>query len=436
MLNLNELLAQDLKHIWHPCTQMKDFAQHPPLVVTHAQGSTLYTNKGAIIDATASWWCKSLGHGHPAILAAIQEQLGCFEHVIGSETTHPKLVALGEKLAELTQLQHVFFASDGASAVEIAMKIALQANQLKGSSRNEFIALKNSYHGETLAALSVSDLGFFKQPFIGYGVQCHFIQSIPYVLTQQEPLWADAKDYWLQIKPRLDQIKHKVCAIIVEPLLQGATGMRCYSADFLRKLAFWAKENDIYLIADEIMTGLCRTGAWLACHHAEVKPDLICLSKGLTAGTLPLSCVLVDKAIYDLFYDDYETGKTFVHSHTFSGHALAISAALATIHTLEIENMNRQAQYLGQFMFEQMQNIAALTGKLQQVRSLGAVVAADLVPIANKRVGYSVFKEALNRGALMRPLGNTLYWFPPLNIEKKMVENLAEITLNSIKSVY
>lgn len=329
-----------------------------------------------------------------------------------------------------------FFASDGSSAVEIAMKLALQASQLKGSKRNEFIALKNSYHGETLAALSVSNLDFFKQPFVGYGVQCHFIQSIPYVLTEQDALWNDAEEYWLQTKPLLDKIKHKVCAIIVEPLLQGAGGMRCYSANFLRQLAHWAKENEIYLIADEIMTGLSRTGTWLACEHAGVRPDLICLSKGLTAGTLPLSCVLVDKAIYDLFYDDYETGKAFVHSHTFSGHALAISAALATINTLESENMNSQAQNLGKFMLKQLQNIAELSGKLTQVRSLGAVVAADLVPIANKRVGYLIFQEALKHGALLRPLGNTLYWFPPLNIDYKIIELLAEITLNSIKVVY
>lgn len=430
------LIEKDLKHIWHPCTQMKDLQQTPPLVVNHAKGSYLYTDQGPIIDALSSWWCKSLGHGHPAIIAAIKEQLDRFEHVISANTTHPLLVELGEKLAAMSQKQHVFFASDGSSAVEIAMKLALHANQLKGSPRNEFIALQNSYHGETLGTLSVSDLGIYKKPYIGYGVKCHFLQAIPYVSNSNEFLWHNADFHWPQIKLALEKIKNKACALIVEPIIQGAGGMRCYSADFLKKLATWAKENDIYLIADEIMTGLGRTGQWLACHHADIQPDLICLSKGLTAGTMPLSCVLIDKPIYDLFYDDYEKGKSFLHSHTYSGHALAVSAALATIKVIETENMNEQAQKLGRFMQQQFQELAAITGKLNHIRSVGAMVAADLPVRKNKRVGYQLYQEALKRGALLRPLGNTLYWLPPLNTDQQTIENLAEITLNSIRAVY
>lgn len=430
------LIERDLKHIWHPCTQMKDLQQTPPLIVNHAKGSYLYTDQGPIIDALSSWWCKSLGHGHPTIIAAIKEQLDRFEHVISANTTHPLLVELGEKLAAISQKQHVFFASDGSSAVEIAMKLALHANQLKGSPRNEFIALQNSYHGETLGTLSVSDLGIYKEPYTGYGVKCHFLQAIPYVSNSNEFLWHNADFHWPQIKLALEKIKNKVCALIVEPIIQGAGGMRCYSADFLKKLANWAKENDIYFIADEIMTGLGRTGQWLACHHADIQPDLICLSKGLTAGTMPLSCVLIDKPIYDLFYDDYEKGKSFLHSHTYSGHALAISAALATIKVIETENMNEQAQKLGRFMQQQFQELAAITGKLNHIRSVGAMVAADLPARKNKRVGYQLYQEALKRGALLRPLGNTLYWLPPLNTDQQTIENLAEITLNSIRAVY
>ncbi|KTC86803.1 adenosylmethionine--8-amino-7-oxononanoate transaminase [Legionella brunensis] len=437
MVNIQQVIEKDLKHIWHPCSQMKDFQTFPPLVINSAQGSYLYTDKGPLIDGLSSWWCKSLGHGHPAILAAIKEQLESFEHIIGANTTHPVLAELGEKLAGISKNQHVFFASDGSSAVEIAMKLTLHAAQLKGQAhKTEFIALQNAYHGETLGTLSVSDLGIFKKPYEGYGVTCHFLDCIPYVDNQCDPLWSNADLYWQKTLTQLEKIKENACAIIVEPIVQGAGGMLCYSADFLKKLANWAKENDIYFIADEIMTGLGRTGKWLACEHANVNADLICLSKGLTAGTLPLSCVLIKDEIYELFYDDYEKGKSFLHSHTYSGNALALSAALATIKVMETENINEQATNLGYFMQSLLHEIASITGHISRVRGIGAIAAADLVEVENQRMGYQLYMEAVNRGALIRPLGKTLYWLPPLNAKTETIEKLAEITLNSIKAIY
>ncbi|CEG60894.1 Adenosylmethionine-8-amino-7-oxononanoate aminotransferase [Legionella micdadei] len=432
-----EFIERDLRHIWHPCTQMKDFEQCPPLVVTHAKGNYLYTEKGPVIDAISSWWCKSLGHGHPAVIAAIKDQLDSFEHVISAHTTHPLMVEFGEKMAELSQLQHVFFASDGSCAVEIAMKLALHANQLKGMShRNQFVSLQNSYHGETLGTLSISDLGKFKKPYENYGVQCHFLNPLPYVSSPDDPLWHDCEDYWLSTFEQLELLKEKLCAIVVEPIVQGANGMRCYSADFLKKLATWAKKNEVYFIADEIMTGMGRTGKWLASHHANITPDLVCLSKGLTSGTIPFSCVLIDHPIYELFYDDFDKGKTFMHSHTFSGNALGISAALATIKVMEKEKINERVQGLSQIMLQHLHEIASITGKLNNLRSVGAIAAADLADCGIQRVGYQLYQEALRLGALLRPLGNTLYWFPPLNIDNKTIEKLAEITLNSIRMVY
>ncbi|WP_370569084.1 adenosylmethionine--8-amino-7-oxononanoate transaminase [Legionella sp. PL877] len=416
---------------------MKDFETCPPLVVTHAKGSYLYTHQGPVIDAISSWWCKSLGHGHPAVISAIKHQLDSFEHIIAANTTHPLLVALGEKLAEISNNQHVFFASDGSSAVEIAMKMALHASQLKGKEHcREFIALENSYHGETLGTLSVSDLGLYKKPYSDLGVKCHFLHPLPYVEDDKGSLWTSADNYWPTILEQLEQVKENACAVIVEPIIQGAGGMQCYSADFLKKLADWAKRNDIYFIADEIMTGIGRTGKWLACHHAGVTADLICLSKGLTSGALPLSCVLVNNSIYQIFYGDYEKGNSFLHSHTYAGNALALSAALATLKIIDEEGINEQAQNLGRFMQQQLQEIASITGKLSQVRSIGAMVAADLVESGNNRIGYQLYQEALNRGALLRPLGNTLYWMPPLNTDKQTIEKLTEITLNSIEAIY
>lgn len=429
MVNVTKLIARDLQHVWHPCSQMKDFESCPPLVVERAQGSYLYTNQGPIIDAISSWWCKSLGHGHPNVLAAIQEQLLKFEHIIGANTTHEPLVALAEELAQITGNQHVFFASDGATAVEIAMKLAIHAAQIKGySNRNQFVALKNAYHGESFATMSVSDLGIYKAPYSSINVDCYFIQEMPYVANQSHPLWDDCDSYWQLIEPKLNAIKDKVCAVLIEPIIQGAAGLRCYSADFVRRLASWARVNDIYLIADEIMTGIGRTGTWLACDHAGVRADMVCLSKGLTSGALPLSCVVLSHAVFDLFYADKDSGKSFLHSNTYSCNALAVAAALATIHTIKSQGILEQANSIGTLMTQSFHEISKHTGKLENIRGIGAVVAADLIGVNPNKL----YQRALALGALIRPIGNTLYWLPPLNTDKETIEKLTEITLKSI----
>lgn len=438
MNDSSTLIHRDLNHIWHPCTQMKDFEQCPPLIIDHAKGSYLYTDRGPMIDAISSWWCKSLGHGHPAVISAIQHQLTRFEHVIGANTTHPTLVLLAEKLTEITGKQHVFFASDGSCAIEIAMKLALHAQQLKGHpERQHFITLENGYHGETLGALSLSDLGMYKAPFNAWTKPCHILKGIPYIHDETDPLWVNCDAIWPSIVKQLDACRATASAIILEPIVQGAGGMRCYSADFLQRLVQYANDHDIYVIADEIMTGLCRTGRWLASHHANIKLDMICLSKGLTSGSLPLSCVLIDHDIYDLFYDDYALGHSFLHSHTYSGNALAASAALATLQTMETEGINQQATLLGDTMRRYFSDVARQTGQLGAIRSIGAIVAADLAPHpTKKRVGYAVYQEALAQGALLRPIGNTLYWLPPLTTDEQTIGKLAEITLNSIHITY
>lgn len=433
----SEIIRKDLSHIWHPCAQMKDFETFPPLVINQAQGCYLYTDQGILIDGISSWWCKSLGHGHPAIVAAISQQLQRFEQVIAANTTHPLLAEFGEKIAQISGKQHVFFASDGSCAVEIAMKLAIHSKQLQGQSqRKEFIALNNGYHGETLGALSVSDLGLYKAPYQGLGVHCHFLRDLPYIDNCQNPWWQDCSSHWPGILAQLEAVKLNVCAILIEPLVQGAGGMLCYSADFLKRLASWAKQNQILLIADEIMTGMGRLGHWLASHWAGIEPDLICLSKGLSGGALPLSCVLLDHDLYNLFYDDYKQDKSFLHSHTHSANALAVSAALAAIDVMETEGINQQAQILGDMMYKSLQEIAHISGKLKNVRSLGALVAADMIPIKGERISNLLYQEAVRQGALLRPIGNTLYWLPPLISDDKIIRQLAEITLNCLYKVY
>lgn len=436
MVNIEQLIARDLRHIWHPCMAMKDFEQSPPIVIERAQGSYLYTNHGPLIDAISSWWCKSLGHGHPKVLSAIKTQMDRFEHVISATTTHPVLVDLAEQLSSITKKQHIFFASDGASAVEIAMKLCIHSMVLKGfKNKNQFIALKNGYHGETLGTMSVSDLGLYKAPYKDFGVPCHFVEP-PYLNERSDPLWTNCEAHWQEIEKQLEQIKENVCAIILEPIVQGAGGMLCYSADFLQKLARWGKANNIYLITDEIMTGLGRTGTWLAAEHASIEADLICLSKGLTSGSIPFSCVMIDHQLFELFYTDYNLSKSFLHSHTYSGNSLAVSAALATIKVMHEEEIIPYTKQLGSIMFKHLQNVAQLSGKLTNVRGIGPLVAADLISHDNRRVGNELSQHALKLGALIRPLGNTLYWLPPLNTDEKIIERLAEITLNSINLAY
>lgn len=434
-MNSSSMIARDLQHIWHPCSIMKNFEQDPPLIVTKAQGTYLQTDQGQLIDGISSWWCKSLGHGHPAILDAIRQQLDCFEHVMPANTTHNNMVALGTELAALTRKQHVFFASDGACAVEIALKLAIQATRLKGQpQRNQILALRHAYHGETLGALSVSDMGVYKESWVGMGVDCHFLDPLPYVNHPQDPLWTDATSAWETVLPQLERLSSQICAIIVEPVIQGANGLRPYSADFLSKLSIFAKQHDIYLIADEIMTGLGRTGTWLASEHAGIDPDMICLSKGLTSGSVPMSCVLIDHAIYHLFYSIEDPQRNFMHSHTYGGNALAIAAALATIRTMKADNIPQQAQRLGIHMQSRFQTALAPFDQFSPTRSLGAIVAADYLGPDSPRFSRAFTRAAQQYGALLRPIGNTIYWLPPLNTTKQTIDALATITEKAIHS--
>lgn len=437
MVNSSDLIQRDLRHVWHPCAEMNEFQSYAPLVVTHAEGDYIYTDKGPLIDAISSWWCKPIGHGHPAVIKALQKQLGLFEQVIAANTTHVNLVRLAELLSEITDLQHCFFASDGASAVEIALKMALQSQMIRGQTqRQKFLSLSNSYHGETLGALSVSDLGAFKRAYQALTFPCHFLENLPYVSGRHDPLWHNAEQHWQACLPWLDSLADELAAVIIEPVVQGAAGMRCYSANFLRRLGIWARSKGILVISDEIMTGLCRTGRWLAGDHAKLQADFVCLSKGLTAGSLPMSVVMISSAVYELFYSDPDHCQHFLHSHTHSANALAVAAALATLQVMMQENLNQKTSRLEEKLLSLMNEIADETGKLSNVRGIGGLVAADLKPRHGLRLDTALYQTAVEQGALLRPIGQTLYWFPPLTIEEETLVNLAKITLNSIHTLY
>lgn len=414
---------------------MKDYETFKPLVVHSASGPYIELSDGKkIIDAISSWWCKSLGHGHPKLKAALINQLDHFEHVILANTTNNNIIELSNKLTQLTSsLKKAFYASDGSCAVEIAMKMSVHARQITGDvSRYKFMALSNSYHGETSLTLSVSDLGLYRDPYKSILINSVFLKNIPYVNNKQDPLWEDCSEAWPDIEKQLEQHKDVLTAILIEPIVQGAGGMLIYSKDFLKRLRLWTQHHNIHLIADEIMTGLYRTGLPLACNHADIEPDFLCLGKGLTSGFLPLSAVLTSNQIYDLFYDDYETDKSFLHSHTYSGNALAVSVALENLKIIKTEIIDHE-----NLLAELMNEVAESTGKLTNIRNIGSIVAADLIsPTPMPRMGYKVYQEAVKLGALLRPLGNTIYWFPPMNISKDVLIDLKEITREAILAAY
>ena len=441
---MSDLISRDLAHIWHPCSQMKDYEGFPPVEVTGAEGSCLRLRDGSrLIDASSSWWCKSLGHGHPRLRAALARQAAQFEHVISANTANETLVGLSEKLAALCPpLDKVFYGGDGSTAVEIALKMALHAQRIKSpggqTKRTKFIALENGYHGESGLALAVSDLGIYREPYTGVLPDPVILRGLPYVSSPADPLWDDCdslgENAWPALEAQLDIHARTAAALIVEPVLQGAGGMRVYSPDLLRRLRAWTRAHGVYLIVDEILTGFWRTGKMLALDHAGIVPDLLCLSKGLTAGWLPFSATLVHPELYALFYADYGHGRDFLHSNTYSGNALGAAVASEALSIYAEPGFGESVASLSARLSASWKRVAEATGALANVRGVGAVVAADLKTDA-PRTGFRVFQEAVKRGALLRPLGNTLYWLPPLNTDEACVAELEAITIASIQAV-
>ena len=433
-MSVMELQKESLNHIWYPCSQMKDYEQFKPLVVKSAQGSYIELADGTkMLDAISSWWCKSLGHNHPKLKKAMIDQMEKFEHVILANTTHELIVNLSERLTNLMGgLSKVFYAGDGSCAVEIAMKMSLHSRYINSDAkRNRFITLKNSYHGETVGALSVSAIGLYKNPYSSILFKPYIIDQIPYVQSIYDPLWDNCSEKWETLEKSLEKYIDSSTALIVEPIVQGAGGMKIYSKDFLNRLAKWAKKHDIHLIADEIMTGIGRTGKMLACQHANIQPDFICLAKGLTSGWLPFSAVLTTEDIYNKFYDDFSSRKTFLHSHTYSGNALGASLALETLNIIQEEQLH--IRDINPVMLKNMHEIGNKTGSLENIRGIGGIVAADLIcSNDNVRLGYLTYQPAIKAGILLRPLGNTIYWLPPLNITDEEIEALKSKTMQAL----
>jgi adenosylmethionine-8-amino-7-oxononanoate aminotransferase len=458
----DDLIARDLASFWHPASQMRHYREFPPVEVVGARGARLELAGGKILlDAISSWWCKSLGHGHPRLRAALTAQLDAFEHVIVAGTTNAALVRLCERLLALANglplaewgpdaapgrrpghFGKVFLADNGSTGVEIALKMAIQAQAQRGQpQRTHFAALENGYHGETVGTLSLGDLGLYGGPFRALTFPVAKLGGLPYRRGPEDPRWMDAGDEWPVIQSQLDALAPSLCAIVYEPVLQAAGGMRLYSPDLLRRLHAWTRDHGVYLIADEIAAGMGRLGTLLASHLCPgVMPDFAVLSKGLTGGFLPLSAVLTSDEIYQLFDSD-ELERAFLHSNTYTGNALGVAVALASLDAYAVEDVLGAVRERGGVLRAEMATLVRDRPWLRGLRSAGLVAAVDLTspdgrPLERRmRTGTRVYREAIGRGALLRPLGDTMYLFPPLNTPLEDLREMVRVLGHSVDSV-
>lgn len=439
-----DLAQRDLRHIWHPCTQMHDHERVPMVPIVRGEGAWLIDADGRrYLDGISSWWTNLFGHANPRIAAALADQARTLEHVIFAGFTHPVAIELAERLVQITPrgLEKVFFADNGSAAIEVALKMSFHywLNQGHGE-KTRFIALTGSYHGETLGALSVSDVALYRKTYA------------PLLLT---PILAPSPDAYEgepgespeQIATRrlqamrvlLERHAHETCAVIVEPLVQCAGGMRMYHPSYLSGLRALCDHYHVHLIADEIAVGFGRTGTLFACEQADIAPDFMCLSKGLTGGTLPLSAVLTTLHVYEAFYAEYSSGKAFLHSHSYTGNPLACRAALETLAIFHDEPVLARNRVLAGHLAERLAPLREHP-HVADVRQQGMIAAVELVAdkatrrgfSAEERRGLRVYLHGLEHGALLRPLGNVIYFMPPYVVSEGDIDHLVNVASEGI----
>jgi adenosylmethionine-8-amino-7-oxononanoate aminotransferase len=418
-LNQTPLVDRSLAAVWHPCTQMKQHESFPLVAITKGKGAWLYDENGkALLDSISSWWTNLFGHSNPRINQAITAQLEKIEHVMLAGFTHLPVVELSEKLSALTkqQLGHVFYASDGASAVEIALKMSHHYWQLNGKpQKKKFVCLENGYHGETLGALAVTDVAIFRE---AYGSLLQDVFTIPSPDTRKAKASESADDVAKHAAKQLEELfvkeHHHIAAIIVEPLVQCAGQMAMHSPEYLRLARELCDRYEVHLIADEIAVGCGRSGKFFACEHAGIWPDFLTLSKGISGGYLPLSLCLTTDLIYQAFYGD-QTQQGFLHSHSYTGNPLACAAALACLEIFETDkvlerNVERSKDLATAFAW------AKTDSRIEHWRQQGMILAFDVRNecLKNSRLfAREMFSNSLDEGVLIRPIGNTIYVMPP-----------------------
>lgn len=448
MNKTEELVKRDLAHIWHPCSQMKDYEELKPIIIERGEGLNLYSTDGKkYLDVVSSWWCNLLGHCNKRISNALKLQADKLEHVIFANFSHIGAIELCEKLTEVLPkgLEKFCFTDNGSSAIEAAMKMSFQYHFQTGNpQKKRFMALTDAYHGETIGALSVCGTDLYSEIYKPVLLDIARVKGPD---CYRCPMGLNCKTCSAQCfkfaEETFKQYGDETCAIVVEPLVQCAAGMKIYPPIYLKKLRELADKYNVHIIADEIATGYGRTGKMFAFDHAGVSPDIMCLSKGLTGGYMPMALAVATKKIYDAFYADYLEGKAFMHSHTYSGNPLAVSCALEVLKILKdekiIEKANENAIYFNKIILEKFKDHK----NVGDIRSIGLINAIELVkdkttkePLDYKlRTGYQIYKEALKMGLLLRPLGDVIYFNPPLIINKEQMDFAVDVAYRALKNV-
>ncbi len=432
---MNDTLAErSLASVWHPCTQMKLHEAAPPIGISHAQGPWLYGVDGQrYLDGVSSWWVNLFGHSHPHIQAALVDQLGRLDHVMLAGFTHAPVVELSERLAALTGLGHAFYGSDGASATEIALKMSAHYWRNRGRPEKcRFIGLADGYHGETVGALAVTDIAIFRE---AYAPLLRLAATVPSPDARTAQPGESAADVARRCAAVLETwlIAHheQTAALIVEPLVQCAAGMVIYDPEYLRLARALCDRYQVHLVVDEIATGFGRTGTMFAHQQAGIRPDFICLSKGLTGGTLPLSAVLTTNTVYHAFYAD-QVARGFLHSHSYTGNPLACRAALATLEIFEQHDVLARNLELAKTLSAAL---APLTQhpRVRHARRLGMIWAWD-VDTALPHFARRYHHHAMARGLLLRPIGNTIYAMPPYVLDAEAQACLADGALAALNA--
>ena len=422
-----KMLERSLRAVWHPCTQMKHHETLPLVPISRAEGVWLYDFEGRrILDAIGSWWVNLLGHGNPRINAALRRQLDSLEHVMLAGFTHAPAVELSERLAKLApgRLGHCFFASDGASAVEIALKMSYHYWRNSGRAKSGFVTLANSYHGETLGALSVTDIALYRDTYAPLLRASAQVPSPDWRLAEPgETREEYARRCAKALEEHFERHAAETAALIVEPLVQCAGGMAMYDPGYLRHARELCDRFDVHLIADEIAVGFGRTGTLFACEQAGIAPDFLCLSKGLTGGYLPLSVVLATDRVYQAFYDD-KLERGFLHSHSYSGNPLACRAALTVLDILEEEKVLERNRNTAAILNRRAENLRSHR-RVAHFRNTGMIWAFD---VREAKPGFSrdFYRRAVETGVLLRPLGATVYWMPPYVIGEPEIDFLLD----------
>ena len=435
---MRDWAKEDLKYIWHPCSQMKDYETLPPIVIERGEGINLYDINGKCYkDIVSSWWCNLLGHCNPRITKALQNQAEILEHVIFANFSHKPVINLCSRLAKYLpqRLCKFNFADNGSSSVEMALKLSFQYHYQTGNpQKKRFMALSDGYHGETIGALSVGALDLYAEIYKPILLDVQRIQApdcyrCPFNKTRDNCCCECLK----YAEETFEKYGAETAALIIEPLLQGSAGMRVYPPLYIKKLRALCDEYNVHLIADEIATGYGRTGKMFAFDWAEVSPDIMCLSKGLTGGYMPMAIAITTQEIYDAFYDDYLKGKAFMHSHTYAGNPLACACANAVLDVFEedkiLESLPERNKKFNKIIEEKFLNHP----NVGEVRSIGFINAIELVKNKSTkesfdsklRTGYQIYQKGLEKGLLLRPLGDILCFNPPLIISDEDMEFVA-----------